>query len=195
MPIITTSSGAAASLDGAKPDLCGKPYATLKQEEEQLWRGFGKSQMAAVFRVYAATGRFIKNPRIFALGDFLSRAINGEQIEIKSTKPVFRSYVHVASMMRLFWAMLLSPHQFGFQQIDACVETFSLEDLAIMISQLWHLPPPISRIDTYQEVDRYQGNDQEFLSLLESYCVDYLPFRDQLQETAFYLSGMPDNFL
>jgi nucleoside-diphosphate-sugar epimerase len=194
MPIITTSSGAAASLDGAEPDLCGKPYATLKQEEEQLWRAFGKSQMAAVFRVYAATGRFIKKPRIFALGDFLSRAINGEQIEIKSTKPVFRSYVHAGSMMRLFWAILVSPRQFGFQQIDACVDTFGLEDLAILISQLWHLPPPISRIDASLVADRYQGNEKIFVSLLGKYRVNYLPFCDQLQETAVYLSGISDNF-
>jgi nucleoside-diphosphate-sugar epimerase len=191
MPVITTSSGAAAILDGAEPDLYGKPYATLKQEEEQLWRCFGKTQMATVFRVYAATGRFIKNPRIFALGDFLARAINGEPIKIKSSKPVFRSYVHVGSMMRLFWAMLLSPCQCGFRKIDACVEVLSLEMLANIITQIWNLPPPVSCIDASLEPDRYQGSEKFFVYLLEKYGVNYMAFSDQLRETALYLSEIP----
>ena len=68
-------------------DLKGNPYAALKQEEEQLWRRSGAVRMATVFGVYAASGRFIKDPKVFALSD-TSRALAGEQIEIRSERPV-----------------------------------------------------------------------------------------------------------
>ena len=66
IPIITTSSGAAAVFDSGDVDLTGNPYAALKQEEEDLWRSSGAERMATVFRVYAAAGRFIKDPKVFA---------------------------------------------------------------------------------------------------------------------------------
>ena len=56
--------------------------------------------------MYAASGRFTKDPKVFALSDFLPAL--GEQIEIRSERPVL-SYVHVGTMMRLFWAMLAEP--------------------------------------------------------------------------------------
>ena len=37
IPILTTSSGAAAVFDSGAVDLTGNPYAALKQEEEELW--------------------------------------------------------------------------------------------------------------------------------------------------------------
>lgn len=183
-PIITTSSGAAAVLDGLPPDLQKNPYATLKQEEEALWCRSGSSRMAAVFRVYAASGRFIKDPRLFALSDFLSKAIAGQQIEVRSHRPVIRSYVHVGTMMRLFWAQLRTPLAPGFLQVDACMETLSLVELARIISRLWGLPEPLSSIDPSLEADRYEADSGPFLELLAKYHIAPLDLPGQLRETA-----------
>jgi nucleoside-diphosphate-sugar epimerase len=184
VPIITTSSGAAAVLDGQTPDLHGNPYATLKQEEEALWRHSGVSRMAAVFRVYAASGRFIKDPRLFALSDFLSKANAGQPIEVRSQRPVIRSYVHVGTMMRLFWALLRTPLSPGFLQVDACMETVSLVELARIISNLWGLPEPLFSIDPSLDADRYEADDGPFLELLGRYKIVPLDFPGQLRETA-----------
>ncbi|MCE2837209.1 MAG: hypothetical protein LW834_09630 [Cyanobium sp. 49614_E6] len=184
VPIITTSSGAAAVLDGQTPDLHGNPYATLKQEEEALWRHSGVSRMAAVFRVYAASGRFIKDPRLFALSDFLCKANAGQPIEVRSQRPVIRSYVHVGTMMRLFWAMLREPLPSGFLQVDACMETFSLLELARIISRQWGLPEPQFAIDQSLEADRYEADSAPFLDLLDRYAVEATDLQEQLRETA-----------
>lgn len=184
VPIITTSSGAAAVLDGQPLDLEGNPYATLKQEEEALWRRSGASRMAAVFRVYAASGRFIKDPRLFALSDFLSKAKAGQPIEVRSQRPVIRSYVHVGTMMRLFWALLRTPLSPGFLQVDACMETVSLVELARIISNLWGLPEPLVNIDLSLQADCYEADPRPFLELLGHYNISPLDLPGQLKETA-----------
>ena len=184
IPIITPSSGAAAVLDGHQPDLHGNPYATLKQEEEALWRQSGASRMAAVFRVYAASGRFIKDPRLFALSDFLSKANAGQPIEVRSQRPVIRSYVHVGTMMRLFWALLRSPLPSGFLQVDASMETLSLVELARIISRLWGLPEPVFCIDPSLEGDHYEADTGPFRALLDRYHIAPLDLPGQLRETA-----------
>jgi nucleoside-diphosphate-sugar epimerase len=191
IPIITTSSGAAAVLDGQTLDLHGNPYATLKQEEEALWHHSGASRMAAVFRVYAASGRFIKDPRLFALSDFLSKANAGQPIEVRSERPVIRSYVHVGTMMRLFWALLRAPLPSGFLQVDACMETLSLVELARIISRLWSLPEPLFRIDSSLEADRYIAESGPFLELLGRYHIAPLDLPGQLRETAGDLAALP----
>ena len=184
IPILTTSSGAAAMFDDAELDLFANPYAALKQEEEDLWRSSGEERLAVVFRVYAAAGRFIKDPKLFALSDFLSRALAGQRIEIRSERPVIRSYVHVGTMMRLFWAMLERPGDMGFRTVDAVMQTFSLVQLAEQISAIWKLPVPLYRINPSLDADDYRADHAPFLRLLEQYGIEPPELTHQLQETA-----------
>lgn len=189
IPIVTTSSGAAAVFDGAAVDLQGDPYAGLKQEEEELWRRSGAERMAMVFRVYAASGRFIKDPKVFALSDFLSRALAGERIEIRSERPVIRSYVHVGTMMRLLWAMLAAPAGPGFRQVDAVLQTVTLVELAEAISELWGLPEPCFRINPSLPADDYRADSGTFRELLRHYGIAAPDLREQLQETARHMAA------
>jgi nucleoside-diphosphate-sugar epimerase len=184
IPIITTSSGAAAIFDGAELDLTSNPYAALKQEEENLWRRSGSERMAIVFRVYAASGRFIKDPKLFALGDFLSSALAGKRIEVRSSRHVIRSYAHVGTMVRLFWAMLMAPTGPGFRQIDAAMHTISLVDLAKLISQQWGLPEPNVHIDPSLPADDYWADSRPFRDLLRQYSIKAPDLIEQIQETA-----------
>jgi nucleoside-diphosphate-sugar epimerase len=183
-PIITTSSGAAAVFDIEMVDLTNNPYAALKQEEEQLWRQSGAERMALVFRVYAALGRFMKDPTIFALGDFLNSALAGKRITIRSERVVLRSYVHVGTMMRLFFAILAEPGEAGFRQVDAVLDNFSLVQLAEEISRLWGLQVPIYRIDPTLPADYYRADSRPFLELLRQHAIKAPVFSEQLRETA-----------
>ena len=188
MPIITTSSGAAAVFDHGFVDSTGTPYAALKQEEEELWRLSGSDdRLAVVFRVYAACGRFIKDPTVFALSDFLCRALSGERIEIRSRRPVFRSYVHVGTLMRLFWAMLSQPCSSGFRQVDAVMYDLSLLELAQTISALWDLPDPLAQIDSSLPPDDYRADAGLFQQLLQDYLITGPPLAEQLRESARHL--------
>ena len=183
IPILTTSSGAAAVFDHSEVDLYSDPYAALKQEEEQLWRNSAHDRLAIVFRVYAAIGRFIRDPRVFALSDFLYKAATRETIKIQSNRPVIRSYVHVSTMMRLFWSILDQPSGNGFQTVDAVMQTFTLLELAQLISDLWGLPEPIHQIDSSLPADNYSSHSQKFLNLLCQHSIIVPSISSQLQES------------
>jgi nucleoside-diphosphate-sugar epimerase len=189
LPIITTSSGAAAALDGRDPDLANDPYATLKQEEERLWEQSAGQRMAVVFRVYAASGRFLRDPTVFALGDFIQKALDGKPITLRSTRPVIRSYIHVGTLMRLAWIMLQDPLPSGYYQIDAVTETLDLEQLAEVITSHWQLPPVQSSIDQTAKPDHYAGNPIAFRNLLSHYKLHSPTFIEQIKETASALNN------
>jgi nucleoside-diphosphate-sugar epimerase len=189
IPILTTSSGAAAVFDNGVVNLSGNPYAALKQEEEELWRNSGAERMAAVFRVYAATGRFIKGPKVFALSDFLCKALAEQRIEIRSEGPVIRSYVHVGTMTRLFWSMLAQPGGPGFVQVNAAMQTLSLVELAEAISAVWGLPDPLFRIDPSLPIDDYRADSGPFLALLREHGIEVPGLEEQLRETAQYMAS------
>ncbi|MEB3167507.1 MAG: NAD-dependent epimerase/dehydratase family protein, partial [Synechococcaceae cyanobacterium] len=184
IPIITTSSGAAAALDVCPPDLARDPYATLKQEEERLWLHNAAHRMAVVFRVYAASGRFLKDPAIFALGDFIRQAQAGQPVLIRSTRPVIRSYVPVGTLMRLAWLMLRNPLPIGYRQVDAVTHTLSLLELATLISQHWGLPAPQSSIDPSLAADSYAADPTAFAALLAQYNIAVPTMLEQILDTA-----------
>lgn len=183
IPIITTSSGAAAALDEAELDLAGNPYASLKQEEEKLLHRESIMRMAVVFRVYAASGRFMRGAERFVLGDFLLKALNGQRLKINSPCPVERSYVHVGTLMELAWSLLLAPDSPGYQTIDACTDTLSLLELATLISKNEGLPEPEYIIDPTLQASRYCGEVYNFLAKLAERRIVPLSLEEQIDET------------
>ena len=183
LPIVTTSSGAAAALDGEEPDLEGNPYATLKQEEEDLFHRESIRRMAIVFRVYAASGMNMQGAERFALGDFLLKAIGRQQLVIKSSCKVERSYVHVGTLMELAWQLLVKPDPTGFHIIDACTDHIDLLDLARLISTREGLPEPKHEIDASLPTDFYGGDQQKFLEKLRSRGIAALSLIDQIDNT------------
>jgi len=183
IPAITTSSGAAAALDGLPTNLEGNPYASLKQEEEALWQKEAKRRMAVVFRVYAASGRMMAGPERFALGDFLLQALNGKQLQIKAGHRVVRSYGHVGSLMQLSWALLKQPKPNGFYGVDACGVCIDLLELAQAISDAFGLQAPNHAINPDLPVDRYGGNGEAFYQLLEDYRLVHPTLEQQIADT------------
>lgn len=183
MPIVTTSSGAAAALDHGELDLEGNPYATLKREEEKLLYRESILRMAVVFRVYAASGRFMRGPERFALGDFLLQALQAQRLIINSPCPVERSYVHVGTLMELAWSLLLAPASPGYQAIDACTDHISLLELARLISSQEGLPEPEHKIDFFMPSDSYGADSKMFLGKLKERNIFPLNLVEQIMDT------------
>ena len=191
IPIVTTSSGAASACESTFIDVEQNPYAALKYLEEDLWKRSGVNHTSIVFRVYAAVGRFIKDPGLFAISDFLCCANSRKRIVIKSQNHVIRSYVHVGTLMRLIWLLLQSPPPLGYLIVDAVMNTISLYELARVITDLWELPEPLFDIDNSVSADYYQSDSSNFYSLLSQYQLNPPSFHEQLLETASYLSNQP----
>jgi nucleoside-diphosphate-sugar epimerase len=184
MPVVATSSGAAATLDGQPPALATNPYATLKQEEEALLEREAATRRALVFRVYAATGRFMTRPEKFALGDFLLQAQRSREIRIRATHPVTRSYVSTETLMELTWRWLGQPEgPPSFRRIDACTHTLSLQELAQMVASETGATAHQPQIKTEAQPECYEGNPDDFRHLLGEHQMIPLSMSKQIRVT------------
>jgi nucleoside-diphosphate-sugar epimerase len=192
MPVVATSSGAAAVLDGQHSDLEGNPYATLKKQEEVLLEQESATRMAMVFRVYAATGRFMTRPEKFALGDFLLQAIRGERIRIRAKGLVLRSYVHAGQLMQLAWHLLRQENVHGFRLFDACTNTLILQELATLIQPgVGHDQITESSLASVSS-DVYRGDGRRFARLLAEAGLSAPSMRVQIEDTRLSLKVSTD---
>ena len=192
MPVVATSSGAAAALDGQEPDLEGNPYATLKQEEEALLERESATRMAMVFRVYAATGRFMTRPEKFALGNFILQAIMTGTILISSPSKVFRGYVSSENLFQLIWKIIQDHHGcIGFRSVAACSHVLEIGDVAKFVAS--HIVSDIVRGEShFPESDQhyYYGSD-EFVEIADAWHVRLDAYDTQVANTIAGLATSP----
>ena len=185
MPVVATSSGAAAALDGQPPDLAGNPYATLKQEEEALLERESASRRAVVFRVYAASGRFMTRPEKFALGDLILQALQGQPVQVRAPHAVWRSYVSVEQLMQLSWMLLRGqgePARIRFQRLDACGPVVELAELAAAVALELNVTLGPRQISA-DEADHYVGDGAVFSALLQRHGFTPMSMQEQVLAT------------
>lgn len=186
---IEISSGAAA---GALPHLdlpleqAPDPYGILKLQEEQHLARCAPTQ---VLRVYALTGRFMRDPALFALGDFLNCALGGLPIRIRSRYPVIRGYGHAADIVRSALLWLTDDAVVG-DPIATCSEEIALSELAAVIASLFNLPAPEMEMDPDLTSDIYSAPTAPFRQFLGSLGLSALDLKDQILDTAEGLRGL-----
>ncbi len=184
--VVEISSGAALaafergerSLDTSQ-DL----YGFLKLQEELRISQLAETQ---VFRIFALSGRFIRDPKAFALGDFLLRALRGKPIEIKACSPVIRGYVNASDIAAcaLSWIFSNDPSASPFA---AVTEITSLTSLARQISLMYGLGSPICQI----LVDRpsaYAYSPARFTAMMRAYALTPKTLYYQILDTAASLN-------
>lgn len=185
LPVVVTSSGAAAALDGLPADLGGNPYATLKQEEEALLERQAATRMAVVFRVYAASGRFMTRPQKFALGDLILQGLRGQPLRVKAAHAVWRSYGSVEQLMQLSWRLLRGQGEAagaGFQRLDACGPAVELAELAAGVAAALgaSLAP---RTISSAASDHYGGDGEAYEALLHRHGLAPRSLQEQIADT------------
>lgn len=192
LPVVTTSSGAAAVLDGQPPDLEANPYASLKREEEALLEREAARRMAVVFRVFAASGQFMTRPGKFALGDFLLQALAGEPIRIRARHRATRSYVSAETLLALSWQLLQQPQGAGsLQRFDACTDTLTLQELAQLVAAETGAAVISPEIPPGAIYDNYQGDLTRFRSLLRERQLQPPTMAEQIRLTLRGLRERP----
>jgi nucleoside-diphosphate-sugar epimerase len=190
---VLISSGAAAALDGVaclEEHLHADPYGVLKSEEE---RRLSEITDTLVLRAYAVSGRFMRDPEQFALGDFLLRALAGLQIAIKAPMPVIRGYGHAGDMVNLAFRWLWSEHLPPAHPIAAVSHEVELLELAGLISSLYELSPTSSAIDHSLSPNRYSANPAPYMALLHSLGMVPSSLEQQILDTSFGLKCLVDS--
>ncbi|MEI8251500.1 MAG: NAD(P)-dependent oxidoreductase [Synechococcus sp. ELA057] len=180
---IEISSGAAAAAlphQDLPVEQAPDPYGILKLQEEQHLARCAPTQ---VLRVYALTGRFMRDPALFALGDFLNCALSGLPIRIRSRRPVIRGYGHAADIVRsaLLW---LTGDAVVADPIATCSEEIALSELAGVIASLFNLPAPEMEMDPDLAPDFYGSATEPFRQFLGSLGLSALDLREQILDTA-----------
>lgn len=181
---VLISSGAAEALDHVatlEEHLIADPYGVLKAEEE---RRLSEIADTLVLRAYAVSGRFMRDPEQFALGDFLLRALGGLPIVIKAPMPVLRGYGHAGDMVNLAFRWLWSQQPPPAHPIAAVSQEVELLELAGLISSLYDLVPPSSTIDKSLSPNLYTADPLPYANKLHALGIVPRSLEEQIFDTA-----------
>jgi UDP-glucuronate decarboxylase len=190
--LFVPSSGAAY----AGGDLDTNPYGALKRSDEERYLAMmhGTSDVTVgrviVPRVFNLAGPFLNKPDRYALGSILTDIGNGGPVRLTAAHPVVRSYVHVADVVALAFAVLTGDGPVPGRPFDTAgageIEVGELASLATSLlgqdGMLVERPP----LDG-QGPDRYVGDPTEMDALVRAYGLTAASLREQIRDTARYL--------
>lgn len=182
---VVISSGAASAV--AESDLVDHeqliqdPYGVLKREEETRISG---SVSSLVLRIYALSGRFIRDAHRFALGDFLLAALCRQSISVRASMPVLRGYGHAGDIAALAWRWLFAGSPTPADPLPAVSVITDLLSLAQRISTLYELPPVRAVINPQLAPHRYVADPAPFLAALAVHGLVPMSLDQQIRDTA-----------
>ena len=160
-------------------------YGKLKLEEEEILINSTITQVA-VGRLWGASGRFMKNYKIYALGQFIEAGIKNEDIFISSTEKVYRRYVDAEIFMEVLIRSALQNDRIIFDSGGSLV---SLESLAEKIAHYFNeinlgkIKVKYSETRTIAAYPNYYPNDSKFNELTDHFSIRSLSILEQIKNT------------
>jgi len=109
-------------------------YGKMKLEEEEALLGSNIPNVA-IGRLWAASGRYMRNHKIYALGQFIESAINGKNIKIASREPVYRRYIDAEDFMKVLIMTALYSNR---TLLDSGGLLTTIENLAQEVSKFFN---------------------------------------------------------
>ena len=184
-PVIISSGAVYKFLSREKnKNLDEDPYAYLKFEEEKIIKDISDP---LILRIYGLTGPFIRDPNIFAFGNFLLSAAAKKQITIHSKKEVLRSYGFGSDIAKLGLKWLENIDYQDAEVVNAASHTLSLYELANKISAIFNLKSVKHEINYDISADKYTCDTNNFKNMLEIQRIKLTSLSNQILETYEYL--------
>ena len=141
-------------------------------------------------RLFNLSGAYINKHQTYALASMILSALNQEEIKIRATHQVIRSYVLVDDLLALTFAALLNPKSEDISIFDtAGAEVLELTGLAEKIKEVLNRPDiKISRGALEdQDVDRYLGEGDNLSKMGSSHGIDFKKIDQQIELTSKFL--------
>jgi UDP-glucuronate decarboxylase len=187
------SSGAARGYGGAGGlDIAANPYGALKALDELVFDAACRRAGArcVIPRIYSVTGLFMTKPDSYALGSFLRAALSQKTIEVKATRPVWRSYVAATDVIALSMAAMLDDNA-GAATVafDSGGEPIEVGELAERVADVIGGSVNRSPLNHGADEDRYVGDPTEMQTLATTYGLPLMDLDDQIRLTA---AGLAD---
>lgn len=132
-----------------------RDYAFAKRDAEYAIQNLGRENLnVAIARCFAFVGPWLPRDQHFAIGNFLEDGLLGRVINVRSTFPVYRSYMHSDDLVN--WLMTIC------ESANSCCPIYNVgSDEAIAIDDLGELIASIFGIQVHKaklahdKVDRY----------------------------------------
>jgi nucleoside-diphosphate-sugar epimerase len=161
-------------------------YGKMKFEEEEALLG-SKIPNVAIGRLWAASGRYMQNHKIYALGQFIEAAISGNNIKIASKDPVYRRYIDAEDFMKVLIMTALDNKRSLF---DSGGIRTSIENLALEVASFFNLKNNIEiKLEfglekSTKENSNYFSKSEEFAKLQQKYNVIDRSITEQIERTS-----------
>jgi nucleoside-diphosphate-sugar epimerase len=183
--VFVASSGAAEFADDAAASPAIRLYGSLKKADEEAFAKWAEERgtRVVIARIFALSGPHINKHETYALASFISDALAGRPISIRSDIPVYRSYIAIRELMSLILAAMFEERA-GVVRFSTGGERIEMQRIAEIVSETLG-PVAIERPPLKSgPVDEYVGDDPAYRKLLSRYGIDHLPFDQQVIETA-----------
>lgn len=130
-------------------------YANGKIYAENLIKEMVNSRhLFSIARCFSFIGRFLPLESHFVLGNFLYSILHNIPIEVKSSKFVYRSYMHSDDLVEWLIEIMLSSNSSCPTYNVGSDEEFEIRDLAELLSKKYSIPLKINK-NISDNVDRY----------------------------------------
>ena len=163
-------------------------YRSLKQEEESAMLVACSNRQTALIscRLFSLSGRHMKDPLKYALGDFISQAVKNKFIKIRSNYPVLRKYVSDENLCTL---LLLLAERMETMNLESSGSLVELEELAQLVARKLGLKNEIVQRTkrTSFEPDSYFSKSEK-MEMLATECGLY--FQDLEQQVIGTTRGL-----
>jgi nucleoside-diphosphate-sugar epimerase len=127
-------------------------YAFSKQLAEKEIMSMSKHVKSSIARCYSFVGSFLPRDQHFAVGNFIDNVVNRRPINVKATKKVYRSYMHVDDLIH--WLMTILEHS----SHDCSIYNVGSDDV-IEINELANRLGEEYDLDVIYEHDHPVGED------------------------------------
>lgn len=191
--VFVPSSGAAYAADDPQAPAAARLYGRLKLDDEACFREWAEraGRRAVIARVFNLSGPYMNKRGSYALSAFILDVLAGRPIEIRATRPVFRSYVAIRELMSVVFGVL-AVRRDGTTRFDTAGEAaLEMAEIAEAVrAALGRRELSISRAEVGRATpDVYVGDGALYSELRRSVGVAPVDFPTQVRETADYLAG------
>jgi 2-phosphoglycolate phosphatase len=191
--VFVPSSGAVYMVDDPSAQPSMRLYGRLKLEDEAMfaeWADQGSGRRAVIARVFNLSGPYINKQSSYALACFIADVLAGRPIEIRATRPVWRSYVAISELMSVALGVLREGGSGSIVFDTAGDQVLEMGQIAEVVREALGAEATIARSPLDSDAaDRYCGDPSVYPTLRSQAGVQPVEFPAQVTTTAAYMSA------
>lgn len=130
-------------------------YAAAKRDSEDIVKSIGNSGIdVSIARCFAFIGPYLPRDQHFAIGNFVANGLAGQDIEIRASYPVYRSYMFADDLVK--WLMTIAHNSNNSCPIYnvGSGQGVELKELGLLMAKYFRVKSKASHSNT-KFIDRY----------------------------------------